>query len=199
MRIPHTHSPISTEHIALFIAHLAKNSYTASTVMTYISAIGFVHRMAALPDPTKVHLIQLALRGYSKIHKHADIRLPISLPMLEQIVSPIDHTIDSDYQRKMMKAMCTAAFFAALRIGEITKGTAQLSRNVINLNQVSFIRDAQGMYTSYKITMQFFKHHDSGHPIDITLCTSKPICPVLALIHVGHVGCPNPTIRKMEI
>ena len=99
----------------------------------------------------------------------------------------------------MMKAMCTAAFFAALRIGEITKGTAQLSRNVINLNQVSFIRDAQGMYTSYKITMQFFKQHDSGHPIDITLCTSKPICPVLALIHVGHVGCPNPTIRKMEI
>lgn len=76
--------------------------------------------------------------------------------MLEQIVSAIDHTTDSDYQRKMMKAMCTAAFFAALRIGEITKGTAQLSRNVINLNQVSFIRDAQGMYTSYKITMQFF-------------------------------------------
>ena len=58
--------PISTEHLALFIAFLAEQKYAASTVLTYISALSFPHRLASLPDPTKRDMNQLALRGYSE-------------------------------------------------------------------------------------------------------------------------------------
>ena len=76
--------PISTEHLALFIAYLAEQKYVASTVLTYISALSFPHHLASLPDPTKMDMIQLALRGYSKLNPSHDTRLPISLPLLEK-------------------------------------------------------------------------------------------------------------------
>ena len=56
--------PIVTEHLALFIAYLAEQKYASSTVLTYISALGFPHRLAGLPDPTKGDMIPLTLRGY---------------------------------------------------------------------------------------------------------------------------------------
>ena len=58
--------PISTEHLALFIAFLAEQKYAASTVLTYISALSFPHCLASLPDPTKSDMIQLALRAIVK-------------------------------------------------------------------------------------------------------------------------------------
>ena len=67
--------PISTEHLALLIAYLAEQKYAASTVLTYISALSFPHRLASLPDPTKMDMIQLALRGYSKLNPSHDTRL----------------------------------------------------------------------------------------------------------------------------
>jgi len=57
--------PISTDNMALFIAFLAEQKYAPSTVIIYISSLGFPHRLAGLPDPTKVDMIQLTLRAYS--------------------------------------------------------------------------------------------------------------------------------------
>lgn len=54
--------PISTEHLALFIAFLADQKW-AATVLTYIPALSFPHRLVSLHDPTKINMIQLALRG----------------------------------------------------------------------------------------------------------------------------------------
>jgi len=123
--------PISSETLALFIAYLNNKQYAAATVLSYISAIGFVHRMAMLPDPSKTDLIKLTLRGYSKIMRKVDRRLPITLPLLEQLLDAVNHTVSSDYQRKMIRAMCATAFFAALRVGEITTRSGQPPRTLL--------------------------------------------------------------------
>ena len=61
--------------------------------------------------------IKLALKGYSKLNLSvADSRLPITLLLLEQIVNAFSSTISSDCHRRLMKAMCAIAFFAALRV-----------------------------------------------------------------------------------
>ena len=78
--------PISTDHLALFIAFLSEQKYAASTFSTYISALSFPHRLASLLDPTKMDMIQLALRDYSKMNPSHDTRLPISWPLLEKII-----------------------------------------------------------------------------------------------------------------
>ena len=45
--------PISTEHVALFVAFVAEQKYAASPVLIYISAFSLPHLLAYLPDPTK--------------------------------------------------------------------------------------------------------------------------------------------------
>lgn len=112
--------PISTHLLALFIAFIAKRSYAACTVLTYISALGFPHRLALLPDPAKADMIQLVLRGYSKLNPSHDNQLQISLSVLENIISACEHTQSSLYGRKLLQAMFPVAFFATLRVGEIT-------------------------------------------------------------------------------
>ena len=72
------HFPTTTDNLALFIAYLANKNYAASTVLTYVSALGYAHRLASLPDPSRSELIQLALRGYSKMNPILDSRLPIT-------------------------------------------------------------------------------------------------------------------------
>ena len=123
---------------------LAEHKYAASTVLTYISALGLPHRLACLPYPTKVDIIQLVLRGYSKLNPSRDSRLPISLPILENIISSCVRTQSTLYHRNLMQAMYAIAYFAALRIGEITCQPNQSQQNLIFLNQVSFIRNRKG-------------------------------------------------------
>ena len=174
--------PIPTEHLALFIAFLAEQKYAASTVLTYISALSFPHRLASLPDPTKRDMIQLALRGYSKMNPSHDTRLPISLPLLEKIVSACDHTQSSMYSRKMTQAMYAMAFFAALRVGEITCKPTQPRGNVILLNQIVFMKTREGVVSAIKITLRNYKHSDPAVPVDIFLYREKPVCPVSTVL-----------------
>ena len=108
--------PLSSDTLALFLAYLAERNYAGSTVMSYISALSFPHRLASWPDPTKSELVKLALRGYGKLHPSQDTRLPITLPILERIVTACNHLSSICYQRKLLKAMYSLAFFAALRV-----------------------------------------------------------------------------------
>ena len=172
--------PISTEQLALFIAFLAEQKYAASTVLTYISALSFPHLLAYLPDPPKMDMIQLALRGYSKMNPSYDIRLPISLPLLEKIISTYDHTQPSVYSRKMTQAMCAMAFFAALRVGEITCRPTQPRGNVIILNQIVFMKNREGVVSAIKVT--FRNYSDPAVPVDIFLYREKPVCPVSTVL-----------------
>lgn len=59
--------PISSPVLALFIAYMYKRSYAASTVNTYVSALGYSHKLAGFADPTKVFYVTQILKGYSKL------------------------------------------------------------------------------------------------------------------------------------
>ena len=66
--------PVKPDLLILFIAHLYCRGYTSSTVLTYISAIGYVHRLAGLADRTESHLTKTALKGYVKLAPSIDNR-----------------------------------------------------------------------------------------------------------------------------
>ena len=55
-----------------------------------------------------------------KMNPSRDTRLPISLPILENIILGCEHTKSSLYSKKLTQAMYALAFFAALRVGEST-------------------------------------------------------------------------------
>ena len=106
--------------LALFVAYLFDRRYASSTVNTYVSALGYFHRLAGLWDPTKTFYITEMLKGYGKIGYKLDSRLSITLPILVRIMKGLDIFCVSQYDLFMFKAMCAMAFFAFLRIGEIT-------------------------------------------------------------------------------
>ncbi|XP_031552422.1 uncharacterized protein LOC116289613 [Actinia tenebrosa] len=176
-----TEIPISPDTLALFVAYLSDSGYAASTALTYISAIGYVHRLSSLPDPSKSELIRLALRGYAKQKTPGDARLRITLPILEQLLSAFDHTISSTYKGNLMKAMSVTAFFAALRIGEITIRNPTCVRNLIQLDQISFKRNRLGQVEAMQLSMKFFKHSDTSCPVVLSICPEKPVCPLSIL------------------
>ena len=71
------------------------------------------------------------LKGYGKVSTRLDTRLPITVSILERMCA----NLDSGYIACMFKAMCATAFYAFLRIGEIT--ATKQAPEVIQLSQLT--------------------------------------------------------------
>ena len=106
-------------HSMLFQTAFERN-YSSSTVNTYLSALSYSHKLAGLPDPTRVFYITQMLKGYGKNRARLDSRLPITHPILQRLIEVSPRLAGSNYQICQFKAICSLAFFAFLRIGEIT-------------------------------------------------------------------------------
>ena len=112
--------PFSPPTMALFISFLFDRNYAASTVSTYISALGYFHKLHGHDDPSKSFIISQMLKGYSKFDRRLDSRLPITLPLLHRLVIPSANLSVSRYNIALFQAMCLFAFHTFSRIGEIT-------------------------------------------------------------------------------
>ena len=117
--------PISPANLALFIAYLYKKRYACSTVNTYVSALGYSHKLSGFVDPTKVFFIVQMLKGYGKINFRLAWCLPITLPILHSIVQAVDSMSLLLYDKSLLKAMCLFAFSTFSRIGKITANNIQ--------------------------------------------------------------------------
>ena len=94
--------PIPPPNLALFIAYLFDNHYAPSTVSTYVSALGYSHRLSGFPDPSQTFFIIQMLKGYSKLGACLDSRLPI----LHKIIAAASRFSCSKYQICQFQAMC---------------------------------------------------------------------------------------------
>ena len=63
--------------------------------------------------------------------------------------------------------MCSLAFFAALRVGEVTVRPGQTICNVIHFHQISFIKDHHYTLMAIKLSLVNYKHSDPSRPADI--------------------------------
>ena len=112
--------PITVPMFCLFIAYLYDLKYAASTVHTYVSALSYSHKLSGYPDPSKAFVVVQMLKGYSKLNARLDSRLPITIPILHKLLRCATLLPLTKYQILMFQAMCSTAFFAFLRVGEIT-------------------------------------------------------------------------------
>lgn len=106
--------PISPPVLALFIAYMYDRHYAPSTVSTYVSAIGYCHKLSGFPDPTKAFFFIQMLKGYGKLGSHLDSRLPITLPIRHRILGSSAHFCRTPYDSCLFQAMCSLAFFACM-------------------------------------------------------------------------------------
>ena len=111
--------PIASSNISLFIAFLSIRGYAASTVATYISAIGYYHKVNGFIDPNDNFVIREMIEGFRrKGPKCKDIRQPITLPMLRLILASLDSVCSSQFESLAFKAAFSVAFFGFMCVWE---------------------------------------------------------------------------------
>ena len=117
--------PVSTACIALFISFLCAKGLAPATISSYLSAIAYVHKIKGSLDPTKSFLIEKLLVALGR-RGQADVRMPISRPLLYELVSALQHTSPSAYRRSLFGAMFMTAFYGFFRIGELSCASKKL-------------------------------------------------------------------------
>ena len=181
-----------------FIAYLYKHNYASSTVNTYVSALGYIHRLAGVADPTKVFFIMEMLKGYGKVRAGLDTRLPITVSILERMCTTCALVLNCEYIACMFKAMCTTAFYAFMCIGEIT--ASKQAPDVIQLSQVTKLSSASGFIALLKLTFHQFKHHYNQPPDSIIIPRQPGVCPVENLLRYFSLrgSVPGPLFQQLN-
>ena len=186
---PFSGLPISPSVLALFIAYLFNAQYAPSTVTTYVSTLGYVHKLMGFPDPSKVFYVSQILKGYSKIGFRLDSRLPITLPILDRLVSSANSLQGSVYQMCQFQAMCSLAFYAFLRIGEITSAGGY--SNPLQLSQLTKLLSPGGDLTAFKLTFGDYNTLLLGTSILAYSLPSDTFLPCTVVIQVScYAGLP---------
>ncbi|VDI07911.1 Hypothetical predicted protein [Mytilus galloprovincialis] len=165
---------LTNSDLILFIAHLKNKELAASSISTYISAIGFTHKINSWPDPTDSFIIDKVLKSVHK-GKNQDMRLPITSTILNQLIDALKQTISNKYDQLLFKAMFTLAYHALLRIGEMTV-------NNKNYNHVISLSQAVILHKKVVINFMDFKH-SNGKQFHLEIAKNKNdnICAVTAL------------------
>ena len=65
--------------------------------------------------------------------------------------------------------MYALTFFAALRVGEVTGGPGQSTKNVITINQFFFLRDELNNIVAAKLVLKRYRHSDPTKPVELLM------------------------------
>ena len=120
------------------------------------------------------------LKGYGKLNSNIDCRLPIARPILHKILTISDVVSTSKYELCLFRAMCSLAFHAFLRVGEMTitnSGNATLTIDSINK-----LVDKNNHVVSIKITFVRYKHSYNQPPFSLVIRRLSSFCPVQYLL-----------------
>ena len=170
--------PLFPYCIPLFISYLSFRKLAFSTITSYLAAISYVHKLRGFPDPTKSFLIQKLLSALSR-KRSVDVRLPVTRPLLHELIRSLRFTNSSAFQRSLYATMFLVAFYGLFRIGELATKSTRVSSSVVQFNNVTFLSTDEA-----KISISNYKHNTSNRPFDIILTreVSQPFCPVAALL-----------------
>jgi hypothetical protein len=144
-----------------------------------MSAVSYLHKLANVPDPTRLFVVKKMLQGAKKLSAKPDVRLPITVDILRQSILAVDATSESSYQRSLLKAMYLLAYFAFLRVGEFTTDPGSISTHVLMKQDVELQSTSLG--TSILVTMHHYKHSMGRHANLRIMPQPDIICPVSAL------------------
>ena len=86
----------------------------------------------------------------------------------------------SQYQIQRFKAMCSLAFHAFLRVGEIT--SSGNCNPPLQYHQLSKLLDPSQKVVALKVTFHDFKHHNNQRPFSLTVHSQTAFCPVRILL-----------------
>ncbi len=156
--------PVPSSVIQEFIAWLSLRGSAPSTIATYVSGVGFHHKVHGHPDPTKTFLVSKMLVGCRR-DRQVDKRRPITVPVLYQILAALSHVCSSRFEELLFKASMLCAFFGFMRVGEFTADSkGHIQESMLQLSDVTF--STAGINgDSVLISFRTCKNNQSGNPL----------------------------------
>lgn len=121
--------------MCLFVPFLHHEKFAPRTISTYLPALSYVHKILNLSDPTSVFLISKLVAGAYRLNHRPDMRFPITVPILNQLIASLEWVTSSIYDCYLFQAMFILAFNSDARIGEIT--LKSLESRVLQFSDIS--------------------------------------------------------------
>lgn len=181
--------------MAQFIAVCHDRGLKPATISTWISALSYIHRLHRLKNPSKAFIIKKLLYSIRKT-KVSDKRHGFTIPLLRSLIQSLSKITANPFTKLLLKTMYLVAFYALLRLGEISD-TKTGKANIVKLENVSFSYDKSRL-NSASIHLTHFKH-SKGQTAKIVLNRSKhrQLCPVRTLAkYVSQISsCNGPLFR----
>ena len=87
--------PILVERLSLLITFLNAMGYATASISSYSSALGYVHKIRGLSDPSTAFIVRRLLRSVHKSGRKGDTRLPITEPILLELVKSLTSVTNS--------------------------------------------------------------------------------------------------------
>ncbi len=174
--------PVSADVIQRFIAWLSLHMFAPSTITTYVSAVGFYHKLQGWADPTNDFLVSKLLEGCKRLRPLSDTRLPMSISILLQVTQSLPAVCTSTFESCLFKAVFVCAFFGFMRVGELAADSRhRVQPSVLTVADVQFCKTGNGGH--FLFSFKHAKNNQCGPPQVIRLVQSDnaAICPVLAL------------------
>lgn len=127
--------PIPVAEILSFIAYLYEQKMAHSTIVSYLSGIGFFCKLNNFEDVTQNFIVKKALEGVRRSRPRAkDSRLPITFDILSSVLEVLPIVCKSSYEAILFKSAFSLAFHGLFRIGEITVNTHRAQHTVMFKN-----------------------------------------------------------------
>jgi hypothetical protein len=172
--------PASAVEVRRFVAWLSLRGLAPATIANYVSGVGYFYKLHGMSDPTKDFLVSKLIEGSRRGCGLVDNRVPISLPILQQLIDSLPHICASQFESTMFKAVFLGAFFVFLRVGEFAVvSNSRVQESVLVFGDVQFSKP--GSHDQFVgLTFRQSKNNQHGFPQRIRLVTtsSKSLCPV---------------------
>ena len=130
--------PLFSHRIPLVISYLSFRKLAFSTIISYLAAISYVHKLRGFPDLTKSFLIQKLLSALSR-ERSVEVRLPVTRPVFHELIRSLSFTNSSAFQRSLYATVFLVAFYGLFRIGELATKSTRVAASVVQLNNLTFL------------------------------------------------------------
>ncbi len=166
--------PPPLSNVTQFIAYLSLTGKSPRTAKTYLAAISYQCKMLNYSDITSNFIVTKMIEGMKRLKPLKDSRLPITIELLNNMVSALPAICTSNYETLLFSAAFCLAFFGFLRIGEFSVVNNNLSK-VFDLKQIKLLKARNCI----ELTIPFSKTDQYGRGKTIVIPgTGCKICPV---------------------
>ena len=177
------HLPINLSHLLCYIAHLHGEGLGASSLLTHLSGLSHWHKLKGYSDVTHHYLVAKAIAGVRQVSPRQDLRLPISLPMLHNLIAALPKVCSCRYEYRLFQSIFALTHHGFLRIGEVVARSMRNQKGIVQMSDLHLAENNKQMI----LTIRKFKHSAKQGPQNIVIKRSADI---------PKQFCPTQLIRK---